>query len=227
MILSTMTNAEIANEINKDRKSLDAFIVRTLTESKYRKIALKHTPPIAFKPIFWTSRRHNKYCIIPHTNGKNDYKRLGLCYSVYCYHIGKHNHLDAVMISKDGNYLFFKSHLFDRYAERFLADSSLQKLEVMVNFFSKNSIFVHQRFDCPKYPNNWLGSSKEGVILGEYENGFMVCKTFLTEDMLKGLEIELDASNVEILKDGIALRFNDDYCWQQAMKNYIKLVKAA
>lgn len=190
MILPKMSFIEIVNELNKDAKQLDAYIDNVINDNKYQRIGLKHSKPYVFKPIFWTSKRNNKYFIILNTNGKKYMKKYGLLFCVWCYYTDAKNQKNGVMIIADGTYSFFRGHLFDRYAERLLNAPSMATIDVMVKFASDTSFIVNRPFTTAyKYKDSIFATVNNGAILGTFNNGYFVYKTFITEEMMKGSEV--------------------------------------
>lgn len=212
MILPTMTFPEIANELDKDAKSLYGYIDHKLSDNKYRRIGMKHSEPICFKHIFWESKRKNKYFIIPNTNGKKDLKKYGLNFYVWSYYTDGKNKNNGVMILSNGTYLFFKGHLFDRYAERFFGDTSMTTINLMVEFASNNSFIVSRPFSTAvKYKNSYFATVNDGVILGTFTKGYFVYNTFITEEMLKGSEVDYNEFGQQELNKCIEWRKNKEY----------------
>lgn len=212
MILPTMTYAEIANELDKDAKSLYGYIEYILSDNKYRRIGMKHSEPICFKPVFWESKRKNQYFIIPNTNGKKDLKKYGLAFYVWCYYTDAKNKKNGVMILSNGTYSFFRGHLFDRYAERFFDNTSMTTVDLMVKFASNNSFIVSRPFSTAfKYKNSYFAVVNDGAILGTYTNGYFVYNTFITEEMMKGSEIDYNEIGKNELKECIEWRKNKEY----------------
>lgn len=201
MIVPTMTYSEIANELGKDHQAVFAYANWLTSQNKYKRFAMKHPEPVNFKPVYWTSGRKNNYVIIPSSEGKNFMKKNGISYTIFCYYFGEKNSLNAVMVNQQERYNFYSSHLFDRYGERFLNDTSMNKVELMVEFAKNNSRYTITTFDTAvKYKNSIFGRVNEGIIIGCEEEGFHVFKTFLTEDMLKGSEIEYNIDTLNRLE---------------------------
>lgn len=221
MILPKMTYTEITNEIDKDLVALYAYIEKALSVSKYRKIGMKNTEPVHFKPIYWESNRHNKYFVIPCTNGKKDLKKYGMSFYVWCYYKGKNGELNGVMIASSGAYCFYRNHLFMRYAERFFNDSTMETLDLMVEFATHNTFTVSRPFDTAvKYTNSYFGKVEDGIILGTMTNGYMVYNTFITEDMLKGSEINYSNDSQAELDGLVKLSKSEKYCKMKVIETY-------
>lgn len=231
MIVPTMKYAEIANEIDKDLVALYAYIEKALSVSKYRKIGMKHTKPVHFKPIYWESNRHNKYFVIPCTNGKKDLKKYGMLFYVWCYYKGEKGELNGVMIASSGAYCFYKNHLFMRYAERFFNDSTMEILDLMVEFATHNTFTVNMPFySARKYTNSYIGKVEDGVILGTKSNGYMIYNTFIAEEMLKGIELKYGNDLQSQLDHLREVRQSEEYIQMkviEAFKNKNKILRMA
>lgn len=215
MITATMTKSEMIDEVNKDFVEFIFFTSRKFSNNKYYKEALKHDKPCTFKPVFWKSKRKNNYLITPYSNGKAATRKYkGICLSTMLYYYDEHEKLNAILLCMHTQHFFITSHFFDRYAERFLDDDTLGKLDVMAIFARRNEGIGFEPFDHPKHPNSIIGKTNDGVVLGTEENGITTLKTFITEDMAKGCEIDLakeSESKMKIYEKEVVEKF-DDLC---------------
>lgn len=186
-----MSYTEIFNEINKDYDALYRYAENKINDNKYFRAGMKFDSPHNFNPIYWTSPGKNRYVIIPQTNGKKSLKKYGMCYTIFCYYFDEKNYLNAVMVNRRKFYYIYRSHLFDRYAERFLEDTTMNKIEVMVEFISNNTQITGTPFEtASNHTNSIFGRVVDGAVLGTLNDGILVFNTFITIDMLKGTEIE-------------------------------------
>lgn len=215
MITATMTQSEMIDEVNKDLDQYLLFKSRKFSNCKYYKEALKHDKPYTFKPVFWKSKRENNYLITPYSNGKADTRKYkGICLATMLYYYDDHGKLNGIIQSFHTQHFFITSHFFDRYAERFLDDDTLGKFDVMAKFLRRNEGIGFEPFDHPKHPNSIIGKTNDGVVLGTEENGITTLKTFITEDMAKGCEIDLakeSESKMKIYEKEVVEKF-DDLC---------------
>ncbi|MSS18766.1 hypothetical protein [Sodaliphilus pleomorphus] len=60
MILPSMTYSEIKAELKKEYKAMFAYADRLTHQNQYKREGLKHSEPITFKPVAWTSKGLNK-----------------------------------------------------------------------------------------------------------------------------------------------------------------------
>jgi hypothetical protein len=97
--------------------------------------------------------------------------------------------------------IVYTPHFFDRYQERFLKDSSLEKSKVMQEFFINNSTAHPVRIGNEKYPDFTFMSSKDGVQLGvTLPSGVLEVRTFLSQEQLKNDQIDIDKNNYNELQ---------------------------
>lgn len=226
-MITTMTQSEMIEEMNKDLDQYLFFKNGKFSNSKYYKEALKHDKPCTFKPVFWKSKRENNYVITPYSNGKADTRKYkGICLATMLYYYDDHGKLNGIIQSFHTQHFFITSHFFDRYAERFLDDDTLGKFDVMAKFLRRNCRIAFESFDHPKHPNSVIGRGTDGVVIGTIENGITTLKTFITEDMLKGCEIDLanESEKIKKIYDKQVEKF-DDLCMLYLNKKSINPLK--
>lgn len=196
-----MTTAEIKAELLKELPSVQAYICRVTSDNKYRRAALKHTEKVWFKPIFFKSHRGNNYVALPFSKGKSDFKKLGLNCVILCYYFNSKNKIDVALQVNLTDYDIFSGHLIERYAERFLHNPGMNKMDAIINFFKVNCQYSSRSFSSSRFTNSIIGTVTDGVIIGIEENDSCVFKTFITFDMLKGEEIDYNNETSTILED--------------------------
>lgn len=196
-----MSQKEMIEEIDKDSVEYLLFALRTFSKKKYYNEALKHDGPCTFRSVYWTSKRKNNYLFVPYSNSKADTRKFkGICWVSIVYYFDEHGKLNAIMQSYMSTPWFITSHLFDRYAERYLDDYTLSKLEVMARFVRHNFRFADIPLESSKFPDAIISKANEGVVLGTKQGDILTLKTFITNDMLKGSELMLVKESEEKMK---------------------------
>lgn len=201
MIVDSMTHDEVFKELDKDRDNVTRWFIHRADE--YRRRALKVTK---FPVTWWldyTSPRKNRY-IISVRCIRRDYRRFhgltvvalrrdGRGFSVYLSYIGTH-----VFIRK----MIFVQHVFDRYAERISINA--EGLDIVRHFVDNQTngtiINDHQLAGRSVRYNgrdHQFVAVKDGVLLGDVENGIFIARTFITYEMATGKQREAfcDAKN--------------------------------
>ena len=201
MITTTMNYAEIKSELDKDLKSVLNYVNKFSLDNKYRREALKHTNRIWFKPVRWKSPHHNNYIILIESLGKSDFKKNGFVFYIFCYYFNNKNKLDVAMFTNMNDYVFYSGHLFERYAERFLNNKSMDKMDVIIKYFKSNRQTAFHPFESSKYGNSIFGTTSDGVVLGNIINGMGIFKTYITFDMLRGEEVDYNVDNSSSLEE--------------------------
>ena len=111
--------------------------------------------------------------------------------------------------------IVYTPHFFDRYQERFLKDSSLEKSKVMQEFFINNSTAHPVRIGNEKYPDFTFMSSKDGVQLGvTLPSGVLEVRTFLSQEQLKNDQIDIDKNNYNELQKFLIEKYGTDVLLQ-------------
>jgi len=194
MILKTMNSNELFKEIEIDFQNvlkkhfyLLPKVTRKLKKSREKIISI----------IFdYKSPKKNEWIVCIQCSKK------GHSMTAYCYVKGDMN---FYMMNDTGkSIVHYTPHFAERYAERFLQNTSLSKTEIMKKYIINNTIRAFQDID-----NKFFAKSEDGIEVGEIEsinNGrsFFHAKTFLSFDLLKAdqtnLSIQLNKVQEEYLK---------------------------
>lgn len=198
MVVESMNYEEIVAEYNKDWYSEIAEKVACIISNnnqKYRRYImqnLRSEQHFYFKPIFLTSKRGNNYVLHISTRGWADYKKNNVLFLIYMYYKQKDG-IHVVMpnwrrdsYAFDG-FIFYTSHLFDRYREREMKDVYIPKMDAVIECMKWNCTTRHKETFNEKYPNSIFIASPYGVMLGTLlDDGNKIMKTYLSFDMLRG-----------------------------------------
>lgn len=198
LVVDKMTNLEMFAELVEDAPNVTVKVENVAT--KYRREILKRTRfPIVFKAIDYISPRKNHWIIIFRASSRKDANEPEINYA--CMADSKHGRY-AFMVSRYNDepaILMFPPHLFQRYRDRFLdGDTTLKGSELIKHFFTRNKSFQSDESVEDKRVINT--SCEDGVCLGEEKDkNFIVLKTFLTYEMLKGRQIDVHESLYDLL----------------------------
>ena len=209
MVVESMDYKEIIQEYKKDfKEDLVYKITKYLDEGKYKRFILQNVKSEThyyFKPIFLTSKRGNKYVLHISTRGWKDFKKNGLLFILYmCYkrkdgiHVVMPNR--SMSLNLNNGFMFYTSHLFDRYREREMKDIHIPKMDAIIECMKWNCTLRFENVENEKHPNSVFASSPYGVILGtDLCDGNKLLKTYLSFEMLKGNQ----HSKKDELREGI------------------------
>lgn len=204
MIVYTMSEAELKNEVMKDL--LNAFRWEDRNSNKFRRVVLKATRfPVQFA-YNYTSPRKNKWIILLEARTRKEIKDD--CRITYVVTYESPHGAYVVMVSwvNNGNpqLIIYPPHFFSRFRERM--NLSEKGILLMIRFFHNNSSYVYDKqtkiIAEDKYYVEVYGSTREGVCLGilSTENNILF-RTFVTYDMLKGDQIKKFTENERIRKE--------------------------
>jgi len=198
-------------------------------------IAKRHSFQPKFETLVKRSSRYPvtaQYEYISHTN-KN---RYFFCYSAFKRSDWKATHCNVVGVfeGEGGKYavvsanmkqavIIFTPHFFARYRERILGGEDIHGDDLIKRFFKRNQRFVKAEMDerfaraYRKYENDesvsYAARVNEGNVFLKIYSGYIVlCKTILSDKMLKNDQVEAFGelkSQYEELKDIRLERFKD------------------
>lgn len=197
MIVHTMTEAELTQEVMKDM--YNAFRWEDVNSNKFRRIVLKATRFPVYATFSYNSPRKNKWLILLEARTKKEFGDSSRCTYVTTY--DSPHGIYAVMVSwieKKPQLILYPPHFFSRYRDRM--QISLNGLSLMNHFFKFNCSYVYEikrkEIKESHFSIEVYGSCRDGVCLGfmTSEDNIMF-KTFITYDMLKGEQIEKFTEN--------------------------------
>ncbi|MBO4761201.1 MAG: hypothetical protein J5520_05550 [Bacteroidales bacterium] len=220
MIVPTMTLEEIARQYLGDFPNFVAK--RRCFQPKFETLVKRSTRyPVTVQ-----------YEYISHTN-KN---RYFFCYSAFKRSDWKAPHCNVVGVfeGEGGKYavvsanmkkavIIFTPHFFARYRERILGGEEIHGDELIKRFFKRNQRFAKAEMDkrfaraYRKYENDesvsYAARVNEGNVFLKIYSGYIVlCKTILSDEMLKDEQVEAFGelkAQYEELKDIRLERFKD------------------
>jgi|WetSurMetagenome_2_1015567.scaffolds.fasta_scaffold05563_7 hypothetical protein len=200
MIIPTMNEAEICNDLKKDMSSVVSFSDKKDTKVRRAVITSSHFPVYLYS--FYTSPRKNRWLLCWESRNKKEFGeniRLTLiCIIPY----DQRGRKMAIMLTSTvgiHHFVFFPPHFFERYAER--TNKKLTGESLIREYFTFNASYVYTTKEARILNSNiacteFFGSSKEGVAMGiETSEKNIFFKTFITYDITKGEQIEKFAEN--------------------------------
>ena len=190
MLVPTMNDLEIFEEIKKDLPQLHAYMSFLNTGRKYRKY-LQGRKPKGDRFIFviedWKSRRNNHYTFIFYTKSLRDMLNHGFANYILTF-LNKGNKLSAYRLVRVGDEMNLEvctSHFIDRYNQRFLKNPDLSRKQAFIEFYKRNNTcnVISMPSDVHEY--NYIATYNDGHCFMKRENDYInVMRTFISRDML-------------------------------------------
>ncbi|MFW5803624.1 MAG: hypothetical protein ACOCWG_00165 [bacterium] len=217
MLLNTMTDSEVHSEIHRDFIIIqDNYHPRLALryDRARRKNKIKKDDPfvIPFKVV--TPNKNIWYIIMNKSYSENSYKGLesiSITNLVYYYtNIG----IRAFRIDPNVGISVFNAHLFSRYNER-LNQKIVDPIDKVLTFFNNNP-FTHSKVIKKDNRLYLMGKIRQGLILGELMNNgyWMVWKTYISDDLKKVDQNQIEQDLHKSLKKDISKSFNDISYWK-------------
>jgi hypothetical protein len=184
MLTHTMTYKQMQEEFFYDMHNLLLPHLNKVYDKRARRAILKTTKfPVIFNPVYFTSKRQNRWIIMYYAIDKK------LAHDACCVILLTVNTPEGIYVYRkdmgpdDMLITVYPPHFFSRYRSRQLKDNSLTTEEVIVKFFKNN-------FDGMIARREKIAESaiREGYALGEvlsWECNLTMMKTFITSNMLK------------------------------------------
>jgi len=203
MIISTMDEQQICDELNKDLVAVDEFSKKRYKQVRHMVITSKLFPLYLYS--FYTSPRKNRWLLCWESGNNKELGVTFICITNYDKEGKKIAIMSTTTNGKD-HFIFFPPHFFSRYATR--AGKSQSGELLIREYFKLNATFAYDLKDVPVLNSKEVvstevyGSSKEGVAMGiETEGGNVLFRTFITYDMTKGDQIALFADSERIREE--------------------------
>lgn len=199
MIVSTMTEQEIRKELLVAKES--TYSKLEIYKKKFRSLVLRSsTFPVS---AFYECAAKNGNKVIVGLNaskrGQHSEPNVGL-YCIYERREGKY----AAVWSLGDKIIIYAPHFFDRYQDRILKNNSLQRSEVIKEFFKHNwgqvgleiNDEVEAVFKCFEghYSDEVISlvyAVSDGYCFGENHGNVSIVKTIITENMLSDKQRQL------------------------------------
>jgi hypothetical protein len=184
MLTHTMTYKQMQEEFFYDMHNLLLPHLIKVYDKRAKRAIIKTTKfPVIFNPVYFTSKRLNRWIIMYYAIDKK------LAHDACCVILLTVNTPEGIYVYRKDmgpdNMLItvYPPHFFSRYRSRQLKDDSLTTEEVIVKFFKNN-------FDgmIARRENIAESAIREGYALGEVlslECNLVMMKTFITNKMLK------------------------------------------
>lgn len=216
MLIHTMTEEETLKEVKRDFRawaysSVFRFCERYAKERKKRKVEKSKE---YIKVCKTKSPRKNNWIFLlqkdPIYTKYKSVSNTSFTMIVY-YYTDKGFRVFKVVPSSKGEGLqridIYNSHLFKRYAERMGLDIT-KPIEVAIEFFKNNNSSTGR---ISKEDNCSLASiCKDGLLLGESKEQYLIYKTFVSRDLLFKNQIDEEKDLLEKLQDSIQELLNRD-----------------
>jgi|SRR5690554_6030679 len=100
-----------------------------------------------------------------------------------------------------GGLIAYNGHLFNRYNER-MSLGIIEPMEKVRHFFSNNGYSSYKIIEKDGKQFT-IGTCKDGLLLGELKNNWIVNNTFITKDLMYLEQDEIEASLIDSLKGSI------------------------
>lgn len=203
MILKTMNDQELLEELRMDTKQIHAHFGKE-KYAAYRRAVLRTTHfPVSFTPYEKVSRNKNRWMVFPEAFTRKDAKspsipalcRLESSEGTYWYSVG--THLDVLY--EHCAISVITPHLIKRVKERLQINPS--------GLFALQEIFKQLNSKSPieLRGNQLMIRSQQGLIFGEKKGLQYIFKTFIPHQMLNRIQQKKSA----LLKESYSIEENE------------------
>jgi len=188
MIVPAMSVTEIYKELARDYDYCVSRIQRDMNQ--YRRAIIKSSKfPMCFKPIDYVAPSRNHFIILVEAKSKRDASDPFITFVGY--YLRPEGIYAAMAFPTSGGekrIFLYPPHFFERYKERYLKEE-VTTLDSIKTYFKINSANILEFTEGDKF----RGSCNQGFVFGEklLTNVFII-KTFVSNEMLKGEQIELN-----------------------------------
>jgi hypothetical protein len=184
-----------------------------------RKNKIKKDDPfvVSFKVV--TPSKNAWFIIMNKSYSENSYKGLetiSITNLVYYYtNIG----IRVFRIDPNVGISVYNAHMFSRYNER-LNQNIVDPIEKVLTFFNNNP-FTHSQVIKKDNRMFLMGKIRQGLILGEIMNNgyWMVYKTFISDDLKRDDQNQIEQELRNSLEEDISKFFNDETSYWKNEKN--------
>lgn len=193
-----MTDNEIYRELDIEFDRVLNYIDNI--EHRYRRTILKSkTFPMSFEPKVYISPKKNRFYIL--FEAKNKKSRKNLYKTVICvYDNGRGLNVAMYCGNPLEHITIYSSHFFSRYRSRFLKNKDLSTMDVILHFFRNNPNSFGEVTDDD---GKMVLTCNDGVMFCKIGNNgkVIVCKTFVSFDMLYDTQSRYKGEFKELLKE--------------------------
>lgn len=195
-----MNSEEVFAELKKDESFLKAKIhMFTLKMDRERRMKRLNLINQMYELV---SPRNNNWLLYIRVSDKD----RGITYGAYT-----KGHINFWMFPHDDSFcVHYTKHFLERYRERYLKDETIPIIKTIKMFtranFSSVLYWGDKDIDNPKDGDQYIGRYQDGMVLGELErpNDYLWIFhhiTYITFDMLKGEQIDIEKDAAEILNN--------------------------
>ena len=199
MIVPSMTDLEILEEIKKDMPQINNYMAFINCGRKYRKL-LQGRKPKGDRFVFvlddWKSVRNNHYTFILSTTSLGDMKKHGFK-NTFLTFIKRGNSLSSYRIVKSPVYenepmlQVCTSHFIERYNLRFLKNPLLSHKQAVIEFYKRNDTCHTIPMPSNIHEYNNIAAFNDGYcFMKEKNEKITVMRTFISRDMLHGYQYD-------------------------------------
>lgn len=199
MIVPSMTDLEILEEIKKDKPQINDYVTFVNCGRKYRKL-LQGRKPKGDRFIFviddWKSRRNNHYTFIFSTTSLGDMKKHGFNGTILTF-LKRGNSFSSYRLVNNSiygdelNIQVCTSHFIERYNLRFLKNPLLSHKQAIIEFYKRNDVCTIIPMPSNIHDYNSIAAFNDGYCFIKDENNkVLVMRTFISRDMLHGYQYD-------------------------------------
>ena len=206
MLVETMTHAEVFGELARDLQNLERWLDREYDECRRYAIKKDSKKYPFFLVNNYTSPRRIRYGVIVVLYSKRKFYHC--IYAMRQTPTGREVYLCKGYKESDTPKVVYIPHAIKRFAER---TGDKHQGEDLVR-----SMMLHNGRDCVWNHNQLLGAksvrykgdmlttlcTRDGAFLGKKEGDIFVINTFITYDMMGGLQKEVLTPHLEAFKRG-------------------------
>lgn len=207
MIVETMTIAEITKELQKD---LAEIMDRPLNRinNDYRKMRRKRkVHKTAIYAVFFeikSARKNNWLFMLSKPPSEKKFKEV-VDVIALSYHYNK----EGLRVFRVGfgskGHAVYNGHFFKRYKER-MGLTIVDPIEIVKAFMVNNSNSITRRI--PKDGRQFsAGVCRDGIILGEVQGSHEIYKTFISRDLTRPNQNDLEKDILSVLEKNIQNEF--------------------
>jgi hypothetical protein len=188
MLLTTMTELEINNQVQSEFKKLRETTVERLAleyDQERKKLKINKASTYAKEYHVKTKGKNTWVICIAKMLAIEKYENTGHSSASCAIHYHTHKGIQVLMPLPDGRAVVINPHFLKRYNERLKLNLD-KTLDVIVHFL-KNSSEVYQMMLPKEDKTGVIGYCKSGILLGEmhFNNNWLVWKTFVSRDLAR------------------------------------------
>jgi hypothetical protein len=197
MIVPAMSVTEIQKELSMDYEYCLARIQRDMNQ--YRRAIIKSSKfPMCFKPVDCVTPSRNHFIIFLEAKSKKNANDPFI--TLVGYYLRPEGIYAAMLLPTNGSdkhIIIYPPHFFERYKQRYL-NEDVCSLDAIKTYFRINPTNM-LKFDNAK---KFSGSCNQGFVFGEMlSSNVLIIKTFISQDMLKGEQVDLNDKLLNQLSD--------------------------